>query len=132
MEDIVQSARRVSELVSEIASASQEQSSGIGQVNAAIMAMDQGVQQNASLVEEATAATESMKGQAATLLQAIARFRLEDAAAADQPPSRPPASTWAAPAPIRVRVPSSLPAAPALLGARRAVAAPDGQWREFR
>jgi hypothetical protein len=129
MEEVVQSARRVSELISEIASASQEQSSGIEQVNAAVIAMDQGVQQNASLVEEAAAATESMKGQAAGLLQAVARFRLGDAA----PVAAPPAPAWAAPAPIRVREQPKVaaPAAAGLLGASRATAAPDGEWRTF-
>jgi methyl-accepting chemotaxis protein len=76
MEDIVQAVARVSGLVAEIAAASQEQSSGIGMVNDAVVQMDQVVQQNASLVEEATAATESMKSQAQTLLQLVSSFRL--------------------------------------------------------
>jgi methyl-accepting chemotaxis protein len=77
MGDIVASVKKVSDLIGEIAIASQEQSSGIEQVNTAVTAMDQVVQQNASLVEEAAAATESMKAQAASLLQTIARFRIE-------------------------------------------------------
>ncbi|NML47390.1 HAMP domain-containing protein [Ramlibacter sp. G-1-2-2] len=80
MQEVVQSALRVSELITEIASASQEQSNGIEQINAAVIAMDQGVQQNASLVEEATAATESMRGQASALLHAVSRFRLGESA----------------------------------------------------
>jgi methyl-accepting chemotaxis protein len=76
MRDIVDSVRRVSELIAEIAAASQEQSVGIGQVNTAVVHMEQVVQQNASLVEEATAATESMKAQAGTLLQLLERFHL--------------------------------------------------------
>ena len=68
--------KKVSDLIAEIAAASQEQSSGIGQVNTAITQMDQVVQQNASLVEEATAATESMKEQAGALLQTVSRFTL--------------------------------------------------------
>src|SRR5206468_650810 len=87
MGDIVQAARKVSELIAEIATASAEQSSGIEQVNTAVMAMDQGVQQNASLVEEATAATESMKGQAAALLQTVSRFRLGDTQQQSQMPA---------------------------------------------
>jgi methyl-accepting chemotaxis protein len=77
MEEIVTSVKKVSDLIAEIAAASQEQSSGIGQVNMAINQMDQVVQQNASLVEEATAATESMREQAASLLQTVSRFKLE-------------------------------------------------------
>jgi len=132
MDDIVQSARRVSELVSEIASASQEQSSGIEQVNAAVIAMDQGVQQNASLVEEAAAATESMKAQAASLLHAVARFRLGEAAPANLQPRTTATPAWAAPQPIRVREQPQVAAkATGLLGASRASAAPDGEWRTF-
>ena len=77
MQEIVASVKRVSDLIAEIAAASQEQSSGIAQVNTAVAQMDQVVQQNASLVEEATAATESMKAQAQSLLQVVSRFRLE-------------------------------------------------------
>jgi methyl-accepting chemotaxis protein-1 (serine sensor receptor) len=81
VQDIVVAVNRVSELVAEIAAASQEQSAGIEQVNTAVTQMDQVVQQNASLVEEATAATESMKVQAGTLLQLVSRFRLHSDAA---------------------------------------------------
>ena len=76
MDEIVGSVKGVTDLIAEIAAASQEQSSGIEQVNMAVTQMDQVVQQNASLVEEATAATESMKEQAATLLQSVSRFNL--------------------------------------------------------
>jgi methyl-accepting chemotaxis protein len=76
MEEIVSSVKQVTDLIAEIATASREQSSGIGQVNTAVTQMDQVVQQNASLVEEATAATESMKDQAGALLQTVSRFKL--------------------------------------------------------
>src|SRR5205085_3292021 len=76
MQEIVSSVKKVSDLVAEIAAASKEQSSGIGQINTAVAQMEQVVQQNASLVEEASAATESMKDQAALLLDAVSRFRL--------------------------------------------------------
>jgi methyl-accepting chemotaxis protein len=76
MGDIVQSVQRVSDLIAEIAAASQEQSSGIEQVNRAVTHMDQAVQHNASLVEEAAAATTSMKDQAAALLEMVSRFQL--------------------------------------------------------
>jgi methyl-accepting chemotaxis protein len=85
MEDIVASVRQVSDLIAEIAAASQEQSSGIEQVSTAVSQMDRVVQQNAALVEEATAATQSMNDQAGALLQMVARFRLS--AAAPQAPA---------------------------------------------
>jgi len=81
MEEIVGSVRHVSDLIAGIAAASQEQSAGIAQVNTAVTQMDQVVQQNATLVEEATAATESMKAQAKALLEVVARFRLAEGAA---------------------------------------------------
>ncbi|MEO7547591.1 MAG: methyl-accepting chemotaxis protein [Ramlibacter sp.] len=84
MGKIVQSVERVGQLIAEIAAASREQSSGIGQVNTAVTMMEQVVHQNASLVEEAAATTEAMKDQAAALLQLIARFKLGDDA---QPPA---------------------------------------------
>ena len=95
MDDVVLAAQKVNQLIAEIAGASQEQRSGIEQVNAAVTAMDQGVQQNASLVEEAAAATESMKGQAAALHASVARFRLQEAAGEQSLPGeeQPPAVT---------------------------------------
>jgi methyl-accepting chemotaxis protein len=78
MGEIVQAVKQVSDLVADIAAASEEQSSGIRQVNTAISQMDGVVQQNASLVEEAAAATESMKEQAALLWRAVDRFKLQD------------------------------------------------------
>ena len=76
MGEIVTSVKKVSDLIAEIAAASQEQSAGIGQINTAVAQMEQVVQQNASLVEQASAATESMKDQAAALLHTVSRFRL--------------------------------------------------------
>jgi methyl-accepting chemotaxis protein len=75
---IVEAAEQVHRLVADIALATQEQSSGIEQVNTAVTEMDHVVQQNAALVEEAAAAAESMKEQAAILLQRVARFRLQE------------------------------------------------------
>ena len=106
MEDIVGSVKGVTDLIAEIAAASQEQSSGIEQVNMAVTQMEQVVQQNASLVEEATAATESMKDQASGLLRSVARFKLGDeevdgAAPAPRPEAMAslPARTWSERAP---------------------------------
>jgi methyl-accepting chemotaxis protein len=79
MREVVEAVKEVSALIAEIAAASQEQSAGIRQVNTAVVHMDQVVQQNATLVEEATAATEAMKEQAEALLAKVARFKLGDA-----------------------------------------------------
>ncbi|MES2938924.1 MAG: methyl-accepting chemotaxis protein [Pseudomonadota bacterium] len=76
MVGVVLSVQKVSELIAEIAAASQEQSSKINQVSGSVLQMDRVVQQNASLVEEAAAATESMKEQAGALLQMVSRFRV--------------------------------------------------------
>lgn len=62
--------------MSEIASASQEQSAGIEQVNLAIAQMDQVTQQNASLVEEAAGAADAMQNQAASLAHAVSVFKV--------------------------------------------------------
>ncbi|MDQ2068443.1 methyl-accepting chemotaxis protein [Natronospira bacteriovora] len=78
LEGIVENVRRVTEIVAEIAAASNEQASGIDQVNRAVMQMDEVTQQNASLVEETAAASRSMQEQAAILLKRMAFFQLGD------------------------------------------------------
>ncbi|MGH8853953.1 MAG: methyl-accepting chemotaxis protein [Telluria sp.] len=77
MGDVVASVRRVSDIVAEISAASAEQSSGIGQVNQAIVQMDGVTQQNAALVEEAAAAAESLQQQAAMLVALVGEFKVE-------------------------------------------------------
>ncbi|OGP03750.1 MAG: hypothetical protein A2Z93_13525 [Curvibacter sp. GWA2_64_110] len=76
MEEIVNSVRRVSDIIGEITAASSEQSSGIGEVNRAINVLDQMTQQNAALVEQSAAAAGSLKDQAHKLEQAVQAFRL--------------------------------------------------------
>jgi methyl-accepting chemotaxis protein len=76
MADIVNQVRRVSDLMGEITAATQEQSSGITQINTAVSQLDQTTQQNAALVEESAAASESLKAQGTRLLQAVGVFRL--------------------------------------------------------
>ena len=76
--EIVDSVKRVTDIIAEISAASQEQASGIDQVNKAVMQMDQGTQQNAALVEEATSASQSMKQQATELLEQVAFFKTAD------------------------------------------------------
>jgi methyl-accepting chemotaxis protein len=78
MEKIVTSIKHVSEVVSEISIASQEQSSGIDQINIAITQMDETTQQNAALVEEAAAAATAMDDQARNLNSLVEKFKLED------------------------------------------------------
>lgn len=85
MDAIVDSVKRVTDIMAEIMAASQEQSAGIEQVNQAIAQMDQVTQQNASLVEEAAAAAESMQDQASSLAQAVSVFKLDDKQAAAAP-----------------------------------------------
>ncbi|MES2012653.1 MAG: methyl-accepting chemotaxis protein [Pseudomonadota bacterium] len=79
MQEIVTSVKRVSDIIGEIAAASQEQSLGIAQVNDAIMKMDDVTQQNTALVEEAAAAAESMLEQADELMNAVSVFQLDNA-----------------------------------------------------
>jgi methyl-accepting chemotaxis protein len=83
MDEVVASVRRVTDIMGEISVASSEQSSGIAQVNQAIAQMDSVTQQNAALVEEASAAAESMQHQANRLLQVVGVFRLDGMAPND-------------------------------------------------
>jgi len=77
MDEIVTSVKRVTDIMSEIAAASHEQSAGIEQVNQAVGQMDEMTQQNAALVEEAAAAAESPREQAVKLAEAVSVFRVE-------------------------------------------------------
>jgi methyl-accepting chemotaxis protein len=77
MDEIVTSVKRVSDVISEISAASNEQTAGIEQINIAIVQMDEVTQQNASLVEEAAAAAESMQDQARTLSEVVSIFKLD-------------------------------------------------------
>jgi methyl-accepting chemotaxis protein len=131
MGDIVDSVRRVTDILNEITSASQEQTAGIEQINEAITQMDTVTQQNAALVEEAAAASQSMQDQAARLSAAVSVFKLRHGAA--------PAPAAAAPAPSRAALPAVRPApakraAPAAKPARAgrsAAAAVESDWEEF-
>lgn len=78
MEEIVSSIKRVTEIMSQITGASEEQSTGIAQINHAISQMDGVTQQNAALVEEAAAAAESLAGEAVNLSQAISFFKIDN------------------------------------------------------
>jgi methyl-accepting chemotaxis protein len=139
MEQIVASVKKVSDLIAEIAAASEEQDAGIQQVNTAVTQMDRVVQQNASLVEEAAAATESMNSQANALLQVVSRFRLaETREEADTP--APLHTAQAARTVAELRPSQAIAVKPSgrlAAVARDSLAAPlaravsGGDWREF-
>ena len=154
MEEVVTSIRRVTDIMGEITTASQEQSGGIAQVNQAIVQMDEATQRNAALVEESAAAAASMQEQAAKLAQVVSVFKLDHALAV--PSTRPaPAPAVArpvaklakpaarvepamvkAPAPARpasppVRTRPAPAAAPVVKRAPRATAAASDDWEEF-
>jgi len=78
LNEIVTSVKKVSDVVADIAAASHEQSSGIDQVNQAVVQMDEMTQQNAALVEEAAAASRSLEEQAQVLTQLMGFFKLGD------------------------------------------------------
>jgi methyl-accepting chemotaxis protein len=83
MGEIVSGVQRVADIIGEVTAAAQEQSQGIGLVNGSVVKLDQMTQQNAALVEQSAAAAESLREQAARLVQSVGFFRLEgDAAAA--------------------------------------------------
>ena len=128
LEEIVNAVKKVSDIIAEIAAAGQEQSSGIEQVNKAVMQMDEMTQQNAALVEEAASASESMEEQAKGLLQLVSFFNVgeeEEAQISKAPMKRKPAP-----------VPTARKDRP-VMGARRPVAKPaapkndDSDWDEF-
>ena len=97
LSEIVESVKKVNDIVAEIAAASQEQSSGIEQVNKAVMQMDETTQQNAALVEEAAAASKSMEEQAHNLTQVVAFFKT-GAGMASAPGAMAPKPAYAVPA----------------------------------
>ena len=76
MDEIVASVKRVTDMMGEISAATKEQSHGIGQVNVAVTQLDQMTQQNAALVEESTAAAQSLNDQAQRLSEVVGQFRL--------------------------------------------------------
>jgi methyl-accepting chemotaxis protein len=82
LDQIVTAVKKVSDIIGEIAGASQEQSAGIDQVNKAVMQLDEMTQQNAALVEQASAASRAMAGQARSLNEMMAQYKVPPEAAA--------------------------------------------------
>jgi len=113
---IVERVASIDSLVSEIAQSAQEQSTGLGQVNTAVNQMDQVTQQNAAMVEEATAAAAQLKREAIELGQLVARFEVGE--------------RFAAPARVR-EAPRPRGDAPALQRKLRAAVGDQSDWNEF-
>jgi len=78
MGEVVSSVRRVTQIIGEISTSSANQARTLGEIGQAVQQLDQMTQQNASLVEESAAAAESLREQAAELVQTVASFRLAD------------------------------------------------------
>ncbi|MCS0592628.1 methyl-accepting chemotaxis protein [Massilia norwichensis] len=95
MDEVVGSVKRVTDIMSEIANASAEQSAGIEQVNLSIIEMDGMTQQNAALVEQAAAAFQSLQDQAAELQRVVSIFKLEGEEAILAEAAAPAASSTA-------------------------------------
>jgi methyl-accepting chemotaxis protein len=89
MLEIVDSVKRVTDIMGEISTASAEQTSGIEQVNIAIGMMDSVTQQNAALVEQAAAAADALEGQAGNLARVVSVFKLDEGQAAAFAPRAP-------------------------------------------
>ncbi|WP_186120223.1 methyl-accepting chemotaxis protein [Burkholderia gladioli] len=120
MDEIVRSVKRVTDIMGEIASASAEQGTGIEQVNVAVTQMDEVTQQNAALVEQATAAAQSMADQAESLRAAVSIFKVE---------SRPRAA--AETTPVRATADRAVQRREAAKPAREPVKAEGGEWATF-
>ncbi len=88
LNDILVSVKKVADIVGEIAAASREQSAGIDQVNEAVMQMDGMTQQNAALIEEASAASGAMAQQANLLVETMSAYRLGSPAGGADPSGR--------------------------------------------
>ncbi|WP_229633498.1 methyl-accepting chemotaxis protein [Duganella qianjiadongensis] len=139
MEEVVSSVRRVTDIMSEIANASQEQSAGIEQVNHSIIEMDAMTQQNAALVEEAAAAAQSLQDQANELARVVSIFKLtegEDRSVATYQPAaaaKPVAKPVAPRAPVKklAATPAPAPAAKPKKAAPAPSAASSDEWEEF-
>ncbi len=120
---IVQQVDRLSVLVSEIAGSAQEQSAGLSQVNSAVNQMDQVTQQNAAMVEEATAASHALADEAEELVRLVGQFRLGNEAATTVVIPKPEERA------VRKPAVKAAPAAP--VGKFVAVAHAADDWTEF-
>jgi len=134
MSEIVQSVRQVSDLMGEISAASGEQHRGIEQVNVAISQMDEVTQQNAALVEEASAAAQSMASQASTLREVVSTFKLPAAHETRTTASHAPKSVARAAVSMSKKARSAAPARPLVSPAAKAepvVSRSEADWETF-
>ncbi len=150
MDEVVTSVKRVTDIMSEIANASAEQSAGIEQVNLSIIEMDSMTQQNAALVEEAAAAAQSLQDQAGELSRVVSIFKLSEgeqyqaevsapAATSTAVVVRPAAAKRPAPAlkkpvvkkPAAAKAAAAQDDAPAAPKARKAATVASDEWEEF-
>ena len=133
--EIVASVKKVSNIIAEIAAASEEQAGGIDQVNRAVMQMDKATQENAALVEESAAASESMADQARTLDRLMAFFRTgapaDTQAAHAAPPAARPSPRPEARQPLAARASVSPRPAEPRRPAPKATAVDEDHWDEF-
>ncbi|WP_311240612.1 MULTISPECIES: methyl-accepting chemotaxis protein [unclassified Xanthomonas] len=134
MADIVASVQRVTNIMSEISSASQEQYAGIEQVNQTVTQMDETTQQNAALVEEATAAARAMEEQAQQLTEAVAVFKVAEHAPIARRLSAiasAPANARTAPRPVVRPNAATAPRRGVMQTTASASANDTGDWQEF-
>lgn len=129
MDEVVGSVKRVTDIMGEILAASEEQKTGIEQVNTAITQMDQVTQQNAALVEEAAAAADSLQEQATSLHDAVGTFKLGEHHA----PAALAASTAVKPKAVAKPVVKPAQRTAVALGKPRSVPvkATADEWEEF-
>ncbi|WP_075358601.1 methyl-accepting chemotaxis protein [Caballeronia sordidicola] len=135
MAEVTHAVARVTDIMQEIAAASGEQSRGIEQVNQAITQMDEVTQQNAALVEEAAAASQSLEDQGRQLNESISFFRLDGAASHGHALSAPVRTTLAKrPSPSSLKrssIATKRPTAPASLAPARQAAPETAAWETF-
>src|SRR5450830_14049 len=136
MSEVVSSVKRVTDIVGEISAASQEQSTGIGEVNQAITQMDEVTQQNAALVEEAAAAAQSLQDQAAKLAEVVSVFKLDSTQVKASPAVKPAASRPMTPAgkaaqPTRLAAGAVAPTPQAPRQIKQPTADDGGSWEQF-
>jgi methyl-accepting chemotaxis protein len=132
--EIMESVKKVTDIVAEIAAASQEQSAGIEQVNNAVVQMDNVTQQNAALVEQASAASKSIEQQSATLIAQIGYFsnsELRQVVPAATLRVAPAAARPAAPIARTPRSNAPRAASVAKVAALPRASGDDSAWQEF-
>ena len=131
--EVVTNVQRVTSLVGEIANATQEQSTGLNEINKAVVQMDEVTQQNAALVEEAAAAAESLDEQAHALTEIVARFKTGVDVRRTQTQAHPSAAPRPMAKPAQASVKRT--ARPELAASRKPVPTPrndgDGDWEAF-